>query len=137
MYRFHHYGEAVTYIWSLRQRRKRPHEAYSLVYFSRGVAGTECCRPVSSLDDITDFEAELANKIAQNDRARASQKTFYLTEYPEIERMKEVFGNVKAHRLSELLKAFRLDGGAGIKQEIPKRVFYRGLKELRALGLIK
>lgn len=137
MYRFHDYDEAVTYIQRLRQRRKRPHEAYSLVYFSRGIGGAESCKPVSFFDDIIAFEAELANEVAQADSAKALRHDAYLAEYPEIDRLKAAFGLSKAHRLSGLLKAIRLDGGAAIKKEMSNASFYRGVKELRTHGLVE
>lgn len=137
MYRFHDYDEAVTYIERLRQRRKRPHDAYSLVYFSRGVTGAECCKPVSFFDDIIAFEVELAAEHACFDADKALRRAAYLEEYPEIDRLKEAVGLTKAHRLSELLKAIQLDGGAAIRQEMPKATFYRGVKVLRTLGLVE
>jgi len=137
MYRFKNYDEAVTYIQRLRQKRKRPHEAYTLVYFLRGVGGAEFSRPVSFLDDIVDFEAELAEAISQEEKARALRRASYLAEYPEIDRLKGVFGSLKAHRLAELLKSLREDGGAKAKQEMSKGTFYRSVQELRNLGLIE
>jgi hypothetical protein len=137
VYRFYNYDEAVVYIQRLRQRRKRPHETYSLVYFSRGVGGREFHRPVSSLDAIDDFEAELAKEVSENNEAALVRQAAYNAEYPEIGRLKAAFGALKAHRLSLLLKSLRDDGGVEAKREMSKGSFYRGVRELREMGLIK
>ena len=57
--RFTDYDEAVRFIYELRQRRKKAHEAYTLVYVSVGSQGKEQFTIVSSMDDIGAFEAQL------------------------------------------------------------------------------
>lgn len=137
VYRFHDYEEAVLYIQRLRQKRKRPLETYSLVYFSRGVGGREYHRPVSSLDDIEVFEAELARETSESHEAAAERRAAFNVEYPELDRLRTAFGGAKALRLSLLLKSLRVDGGVEARQEMTKASFYRGVRELRGMGLIK
>lgn len=137
LYRFRDYEEAVVYIQRLRQKRKRPHEQYSLVYFSRGVGGRECHRPVSSLDEIDEFEAELAKEVSKSNEAAAERRAVLNAEYPEMDRLRTAFGGAKALRLSLLLKSLRADGGVEARQEMTKATFYRGVRELRTMGLIE
>lgn len=137
MYRFHDYDEAVTYIQRLRQRRKRPHETYSLVYFTKGVGGAMRCKPVSFFDDILVFEAEIEAEIKQNAQAQEDRKRALLEEYPEIDRLKAAYRGLKAYQLSELLKALRSGNTEAAKSGISKSTFYKNVKVLRTLGLIE
>ena len=137
MYRFHDYDEAVTYIQRLRQRRKRPHESYSLVYSTKGVGGITYYQPVSFLDDILDFEAEIDAEIKQNAQAQEDRKLALLEEYPEIDRLKAVYRGLKAYQLSELLKALRGGDTETAKNGMSKSTFYKNVKELKNLGLLE
>jgi hypothetical protein len=137
MYRFHDYDEAVTYIQRLRQRRKRPHESYSLVYSTKGVGGITYYQPVSFLDDILAFEAEIDAEIKQNAQAQEERKRALLEEYPEIDRLKAVYRGLKAYQLSELLKALRGGDTETAKNGMSKSTFYKNVKELKNLGLLE
>lgn len=136
-YRFHEFDEAVFYIQRLRQRRKRLHESYSLVYCILDPDKKEHCLPVSSLDDIGSFEAELAREKAATEKAKLINQAAHLAEYPAINRLKEVFGLSKAYALSKFLKSYNLDNGVELKRSMPSGSFYRCCKQLRQLGLIK
>ena len=137
MYRFYGYDEAVTYIQRLRQRRKRPHEAYSLVYFIKGVGGATRCKPVSFFDDIPVFDAEIEAEIKRNSQAQEDRKRALLEEYPEIDRLKAAYRGLKAYQLSELLKALRSGNTKAAKNGASKSTFYKNVKALKALGLIE
>lgn len=137
MYRFHDYDEAVTYIQRLRQRRKRPHESYSLVYFTKGVGGATRYQPVSFLDDILAFEAEIDSEIKQNAQAQEERKQAFLDEYPEIDRLKASYRGLKAYQLSELLKVIRSGDTEAAKKGVSKSTFYKNVKELKNLGLLE
>lgn len=136
MYRFHDYDEAVTYIYHLRQKRKRPNEVYTLVYFTKGLRDIERHRNVSLLDDIIAFEVEISAEIEQHNKNVALSQQNLGEIYPEMDRLIETCGLSKAYRLSSLLKVIRQDGEKIAMQSIPKSSFYRDVRELRKFGLL-
>lgn len=136
MRKFHDFDEAVTYIYRLRQKRKRPNEAYTLVYFSKGVGGKESFTPVSSLEDIIKFEAEIAAELEQHSTDKQLKLQALQNEYPELETLIKAFGAIKAFKLSLLLKAIREEGKDKAMQNTSKATYYRYTQELRDVGLL-
>lgn len=135
MRKFYDFDEAVTYIYRLRQRRKRPNEAYTLVYFLKGVGGKECFMPVSSLDDIAEFENQIAMELDQQRKDDESKRLALENEYPELERLTKSFGARRAFQLSALLKTIRQDGKDKAMQNTSRSTYYRDTRALRELGL--
>lgn len=136
MRKFHDFDEAVTYVYRLRQKRKRPHEKYTLVYFLKNHRGNEVFQPVSSMDDIERFEREVEAEANQYKLEIESRRKSMEEEYPEIELLRETFSSTKAFQLSQLLKTIRRDGKNKAIQDIPKSTYYRGIADLRKLGLV-
>lgn len=138
MRRFYDFDEAVTYIYRLRQKRKRPNEEYRLVYFLEGVDGKKNSNPVSSLDDIAVFENQIAAEVDQNRKELELRKQALHNEYPELECLTKAFGPRKAFQLSALLKTIRQDGKARAKarQITSKSSYYRDVQDLRKIGLL-
>lgn len=137
MRKFHDFDEAVTYIYRLRQKRKRPNETYSLVYFLKGVGCKDCCEQVSSFEDIARFEKEVAAELEQHIVELESRRQVLRDEYPEFDRLKELFGPRRALSLSGLLKTIRRDGEEKAMQGMAQSTYFRNARELRKLGLIE
>lgn len=136
MRRFHNHDEAVAHIHRLRQKRKRPNEVYTLVYFLPVPAGILNCRPIVSMDDIEAFEREIDEANRQHQQALAERKKALNAEYPELEFIAQHSGRRSAIGLSLLLKSIRESGLDATKKNTARTAFYRGVKELRHLGLI-
>jgi hypothetical protein len=136
MRRFHNYDEAVAHIHRLRQKRKRSNEVYTLVYFLPAPVEILDCRPVSSMDDIEEFEREIDEANRQHQQAIAERKNALNAEYPDLELIAQHAGRRSAISLSLLLKSIRENGMDTTKESAERTAFYRGVKELRRLGLI-
>lgn len=136
MRRFHNYDEAVTYIYRLRQKRKRPNEVYTLVYLLPAPAGILNCRPIASMDEIEAFEREIDEAKLQHQQTLAERKKALNAEYPELEFIAQHSGTHSAISLSLLLKSIRENGIDITRKHTPRTAFYRGVKELRRLCLI-
>lgn len=134
--RFTDYDEAVRFIYELRQRRKKAHEAYTLVYVSVGVQGKEQFTIVSSMDDIDAFEAQLlADQQAHNAR-QEQYAARQAIEHPCLDCLKEKYSRGLAWELSELLGVIRTRGESAAKESLPKATYYRYMKNLRDAGCL-
>lgn len=136
MRRFRSFDEAVAHAYRLRQKRKRPHEVYTLVYVTAGVDGNERSNAVSSLADITSFESEVSTEIAQHAKEVELRQQHLREEYPELERLREIHGVSKAFRLSSLLKTIRQGCQEKAMLNMSKSSFYKDVQALRKLGLL-
>jgi hypothetical protein len=136
MRHFDNFDEAVAYTYRLRQKRKRPHEVYTLVYVTKDFNGIDRQCDISSISDIAAFEDALADEYAQNNIARELHRQQLGEEYPELNRLIEAYGMRKACVLSELLKIIRSDDPKKAMLTMPRSTFDRRVRELRKIGLL-
>ncbi|MCK9987760.1 MAG: hypothetical protein AzoDbin1_04232 [Azoarcus sp.] len=134
--RFKDYDEAVRFVFRLRQKRKRPNEAYTLVYVTRNGLGKDVSQAVSSLDDIEAIELQLCAERTQIETEQANYRAQLEIERPAYAQLREAYGPARGFTLSDFLKRVREQGLAAVKAQHPHSSFYRNVRELRALGLI-
>lgn len=135
--KFHDYDEAVQYVFRLRQKRKRPNEVYTLIYYLNGPSDVPSYRPVSSMDDVLVFEHEIDQERLQHRLEIAARRQSLEVEYPQLEFLVTHVGRRDALSLSLLLKSIRDNGIDQTRAVTPDSTFYRGVKELRRLGLVE
>lgn len=133
---FKDYDEAVGFIFRLRQKRKRAHEIYTLVYATRGALGRPVSQPVSSLDEILAFEAKIAAEREGIEKHQAEQRALSEREFPARQQLREAYGHSRSLSLSEFLSVVRAEGLPAAKAKYPTSSFYRNVRDLKALGLL-
>ncbi|NMG29591.1 hypothetical protein [Aromatoleum evansii] len=134
--RFKGYDEAVAFIFRLRQKRKRPHEVYTLVYVTLGALGRPISQPVSSLDEILAFEAKIAAEREEIEKHQAEQRALSEREFPARQQLREAYGYSRGASLSSFLGVVRTEGLAAAKTKYPTSSFYRNVRDLKSLGLL-
>lgn len=133
---FKDFDEAVSFIHRLRQKRKKPHEVYTLVYVTLGAYERDVSKVVFSLDDIDAFEAQIASERAEVERLRVEYRAQSERDFPAYKQLTEAYGRTRATTLSLFLRQLRDRGTDVVKAITPKATYYRDIKDLRALGLL-
>lgn len=133
--RFLDFDEAVSYIQRLRAKRKGSGEAYTLVYMAPGINGREQMYIVGYLDDIMAADKAIELEIDQANEVKEAQKAAMREEYPEVDKLAELYGRRKAYDLASLLKQIR-EGVDAETLKTSRSSYYRQRKQLKDAGLL-
>lgn len=136
MRKFTDFDEAVSFIYRLRQKRKRLHEVYTLVYVTLGAYERDVSKVVFSLDDIYAFEAQIASEGTEVERLRGEYRAQSERDFPSLTQLTKAYGRNRATALSLFLRELRDQGTDVVKGDTPKATYYRNIKDLKALGLL-
>lgn len=124
MRRFESFDEAVAYID--KQRRKRPHERFQLMYCpEESLPGH--LHPVSSLDEILQIDQQVLQE-------RTLRREWVDEMLPALEQLKKFYKAGKAARLSMFLREVQEKGVASVRANA-KSSFYKAVKDLHAAGV--
>mgnify|MGYP001330004616 CR=1 FL=1 len=136
MRQFKDFDAAVSFIHRLRQKRKKPHEVYTLVYVTLGSHERDVSKVIFSLDDIDAFEAQIASERTEAECLRVEYRAQFERDFPANKLLTESYGRTRATTLSSFLCQLRDQGADLVKAITPKATYYRNIKDLRALGLL-
>jgi len=131
---FKDYDEAVTYIAT--RQRKHKQQRHTLVYISKTVGGREIYDIVHFLDDILAIDVEREKEIQEQKDYEAAQRTRQAEQYPELDKLREIFSPTKALRLADLLRCLRTNTPDDTLVPLSRSTRYKMLRELREAGLI-
>lgn len=131
--RYTDFDEATAIVRHLEKTRKKPHEAYTLVYGHTQSDGRERLWPVYTLDDIERIDSQLAIELADAQKRLQALKA----ETPGIDELMKHYTPSRALILSMLLKSIKENGRDSVPEGMSRSTFYKQVRELKIVGLVE
>lgn len=131
--KFKDWDEAVSFAYA--RQRKYKKQQHTLVYVVKSAFNKEVGHVVRSTDEIAAIDAEIekeAKEIEAEQQKRIDERN---ARCPELDLLKQHFGQLKAWMMAEFLHEYRTKGHDQVATTLSRATMYRYIRELKELGI--